>query len=115
MARRDRPVDQPVTGKTVFQHESGIHCSAMAHSRQSYELFHAGEVGQAIPDFVIGLHSGSEGIVQALAGHGIVASREVAKKMLGPVRSLARRRSRALKPGEVAHIFRQTSTRLTVE
>lgn len=114
-ARRDRPVDQPVTGKTVFQHESGIHSSAMARSRQSFELFDAAEVGQAVPDFVIGGHSGSEGILQALAGYGIVTSREVAKKMLEPIRSLARQRGRALQPGEVSRIFHQTSARLAVE
>lgn len=105
---RELPVDQPIVGKAVFQHESGIHCSALTRNRETYELFPASDVGTSPTEFVVGTHSGSESVVQALAEHGIETTREIARRMLQPIRSLAIHRKRALKPKEVARIFRQT-------
>lgn len=114
-AGREQPADQPISGKCVFQHESGIHCSAMVRNRSAFELFAAAEVGQSTPQFVIGLHSGSEGILHTLAQNGIVTSREIAQKMLQPIRMLAMQRRRALRPNEVVRIFRRASTQLAAE
>ena len=104
---RPLPLSQPITGGAAFLHESGVHCSAMVRDRRAFELFHAGDVGAKSECFVAGVHSGSDGILQILAEHGIVASREVARKMLPYVRSLALKRKRALVSEEVASIFRQ--------
>jgi homocitrate synthase NifV len=98
---------QPITGGAAFLHESGIHCCALTKDRRTYELFHAGEVGRMTDSFVAGSHSGSEGILHILTEHGIVASREIARKMLPSIRSLALKRKRALDSEEVARIFRQ--------
>lgn len=114
-AGRAQPLDQPISGKAAFQHESGIHCSAIVRNRSTFELFPAHEVGQSTPQFVVGLHSGSHGILHTLAQHGIHTSHEIAQKMLQPIRSLAMQRRRALKPSEIARIFRRTSTQLANE
>lgn len=108
-AGRELPVAQPITGKAVFEHESGIHCSALLRNRRTYELFAADDVGRSTPEFVVGGSSGSDSILHVLAEHGIVTSREVAFRMLQPIRSLARRKKRALKPEEIAGIFHRIS------
>ena len=104
---RPLPLSQPITGGAAFLHESGVHCSAMVRDRRAFELFHAGDVGAKSECFVAGVHSGSDSILHILAEHGIVASREVARKMLPHVRSLALKHKRALDSEEVASIFRQ--------
>jgi homocitrate synthase NifV len=109
---RELPVAQPITGKAVFQHESGIHCSALLHNRRTYELFAARDVGRSTPEFVVGDSSGSEGILHVLAEHGIITNREIASRMLQPIRLLARRKKRALKPEEVTKIFHRISMEL---
>lgn len=109
-ARRVRPPDQPITGDAAFQHESGIHCNAISRDRKTYELFPAGEVGRAVPDFVIGRHSGSDSVLHVLSENGIVTSRDIAQEMLPPIRSLAVRNKRPLNPREIVRIFDQTSS-----
>jgi len=106
---RQIQASQPITGGAVFQHESGIHCSAVIKDRRTYELFQAGEVGRVTEGFVAGVHSGSEGIIDILAEQGIVANREIARKMLPSIRSLAIRYKRALSSEEVVSIFRQST------
>jgi homocitrate synthase NifV len=55
-----RPIDpdKPVVGKTVFRHETGIHCSGLLADRETYEPFSASEVGHTPTDLVLGHHSG---------------------------------------------------------
>ena len=104
---RPLPLSQPIVGGAAFLHESGIHSSAMIRDRRAFELFHAGDVGAKSESFVAGVHSGSDGILHILAKRGIVASREVARKMLPSIRSLALKHKRGLDSEEVAGIFRQ--------
>lgn len=112
-SRRKLPPSQPISGKGVFQHESGIHCSGLLRNRSTFELFAAREVGGSPTEFIAGKHSGSEGLLQILAAHGFAASREVAAEMLGPVRLLATKKRRSLKPNEVARIFNQAISRVS--
>jgi len=111
--RRKLPPSQPVSGKGVFQHESGIHCSGLLRNRNTFELFAARDVGRSATEFIAGKHSGSEGLLQILAAQGINANREVAAKMLGPVRLLATKKRRSLKPNEVVRIFSQATSGVT--
>jgi homocitrate synthase NifV len=106
---RELPASQPITGDGVFKHESGIHCSALAKDRRTYELFDAAEVGRKDASFVAGSHSGSDGILHILAEQGVVTSREVAHKMLPDIRQLAIRRKRSLNPNEVVGIFQRAT------
>jgi homocitrate synthase NifV len=88
-SKRPIPPDKPVTGTAVFEHESGIHCSGMLSSKESYELFPPEDVGQKRPEFVIGKHSGSTSIMHVLASRGIAITRQDARAILPRVRELA--------------------------
>ncbi|MGC9985822.1 MAG: citramalate synthase [Polyangia bacterium] len=70
-SRRPIPVAKPVTGTANFLHESGIHCAALDRDRDSFELIHPADVGQATPEFVVGKHSGTWAVMAVLGRHGI--------------------------------------------
>lgn len=98
--------NKPITGQAAFLHESGIHCSGMLKDRKAYELFHAGEVGRPQSDFVIGKHSGSEAVVNALARQGILVSRKEASEMLPEIRRRCVSLKSPLQVTELASLFR---------
>jgi homocitrate synthase NifV len=101
------PVCQPITGEAVFQHESGIHCRSLLKDRQSFEPFPAAEVGRVAPEFVIGRHSGSESVLQALARLGIHTTRGVAQRMLPEIRRRSVSKKLPLSEKELMRIFRR--------
>lgn len=106
-ARRSIPEQQPVTGKYVFMHESGIHTSGQLYDSSSYQPFAAELVGREESEVVIGHHSGSKSIVHFLREHGVICSREVASSILPAIRQSARMKKRSLLPEEVVEIFRR--------
>ncbi len=108
---RPVPVGQPITGSAVFRHESGIHCSALLRNSRAFQLFPPEDVGCPAEEFVIGKHSGTASIVHTLAAHGIVTSRETARKLRDPIRAFVTQTKRSLTPGELASLFRQTLAR----
>lgn len=103
---RNIPTSKPITGQAAFLHESGIHCSGLLKDRKAYELFPASEVGRPQPDFVIGKHSGSEAVVNALARQGILVSRKEASEMLPEIRRRCVGMKSPLQVTELADIFR---------
>ncbi len=105
---RPIPQDQPVTGASVFLHESGIHCHALLKNRHAYELFAAETVGRVHPDFVVGKHSGSSTIIHALARQGIGVGREEASAMLEEVRAVSIRTKGPLADAELLEIYQRT-------
>jgi homocitrate synthase NifV len=78
----------------------------MLKDRKAYELFHAGEVGRPQSDFVIGKHSGSEAVVNALARQGILVSRKEASEMLPEIRRRCVSLKSPLQVTELANLFR---------
>ncbi len=100
--------NKPITGQAAFLHESGIHCSGLLKDRNAYELFPAGEVGRPQPDFVIGKHSGSEAVVNALARQGILVSRQEAAEMLPEIRRRCIRGKSPLQLADLADFFRSS-------
>jgi homocitrate synthase NifV len=103
---RTIPSNKPITGQAAFLHESGIHCSGMLKDRKAYELFPPGEVGRPQPDFVIGKHSGSEAVVNALARQGILVSRKEASEMLPEIRRRCVSLKSPLQVTELANLSR---------
>jgi homocitrate synthase NifV len=73
-ARRPIPPAQPVVGKMVFTHESGIHCHAMIKDHRSYEPFAPQCIGRTDRRFAMGSHSGRSGLGRLLEQAGITAS-----------------------------------------
>lgn len=57
---RSIPITKPVTGDTVFSHESGIHCAALLKDPLSYQPFLPENAGQKKTRFVLGKHSGKK-------------------------------------------------------
>lgn len=62
---RQLPGAKPVVGKSVFQHESGIHCGGLLEDSRSYEPFSPTDIGVRT-QFLIGAHSGSRAVESAL-------------------------------------------------
>lgn len=106
-AARAIPPSQPITGEAVFQHESGIHCHSLIKDRQSFEPFSAAEVGRTAPEFVIGRHSGSEGVLNLLSALGVTATRSIANRMLPRIRQRAVLKKSSLSHHELMEILQE--------
>jgi homocitrate synthase NifV len=111
-SRRPIPAAKPVIGATSFLHESGIHCAALDKDRDSFELIHPADVGQATPEFVVGKHSGTRALMAILGRHGVHIERSVAVQLLDRIRELARREKRALTVDEALVVAREVISRL---
>jgi homocitrate synthase NifV len=109
-AGRPVPINKPVTGPGMFLHESGIHCAALEEDRDSFELIHPGDVGQVTPEFVVGKHSGTRGLMAVLKRRGLRLDRGPAAFLLERVRDLARREKRALTRDELLQVARELVT-----
>jgi homocitrate synthase NifV len=96
---------KPVVGKSAFQHESGIHCSALLKHPLSYQPFLPDEIGRDKYEMIIGKHSGSASIQHFFSERGIVMPRDEANHLLALVRTTATEKKRALKPEELAGIY----------
>ena len=59
VSARKIPESKPITGETVFMHESGIHCAALLKDPLSYQPFLPEAIGQKETRFVLGKHSGN--------------------------------------------------------
>jgi homocitrate synthase NifV len=108
LSRRPIRADKPVCGSGIFLHESGIHVGALLRDRRAYQPFLPEEVGQAAEEFVIGKHSGSEGLRHALATGGIDADAESVEALLPRVRERACRQRRALRADEIVMLHRES-------
>lgn len=106
-AGRALPAGQPITGDAAFQHESGIHCSAMLRDSSSYQLFRPEEVGRHAEEFVVGKHSGTAAIVHVLAAHGVSTTRDAVLRLLDPIRQLAAQKKKPLTASELTGLFHQ--------
>ena len=96
---------KPIVGKSVFQHESGIHCAALLKHPLSYQPFLPSQVGRDKCEMVIGKHSGSASLQHFFSGRGIAISRDEANHLLAIVRNAASEKKRALRPAEVEEIY----------
>jgi homocitrate synthase NifV len=102
-----RPIaaNKPVTGRSAFEHESGIHVDGMLKVADSFEPFPPEVVG-ARRAIVIGKHSGSAAVQHVLASLGVQAEREDLADLVTVVRYEATRRKRALTADEVLALHR---------
>ena len=90
LTNRPIPLAQPLTGRDVFRHESGIHVHALLKNRETYEPFPASRVGRSSNlDIAVGKHSGSAGLQYILKQSGIDLNRQEAARLLLSVRKAA--------------------------
>lgn len=76
---------QPIVGRNVFAHESGIHAKGMLKDEKTFEPFNPDEVGGE-RRYVIGKHSGRNIIKYALQQMGIDPEEELLSPCLVAVR-----------------------------
>lgn len=65
---------KPITGSSIFNHQSGIHCHALLRNKSAYEPYDPSLSGHTPSRFVCGTHSGRAGILSMLENCGIVIS-----------------------------------------
>jgi len=97
---RPIPANKPVTGRSAFEHESGIHVEGMLKVADSFEPFPPELVG-ARRAIVIGKHSGSAALQHVLASLGVHAERDDLADLVQVVRHESTRKKRALTAEEV--------------
>jgi homocitrate synthase NifV len=104
--RRPIPVDQPITGETVFNHESGIHCAAILKNTQAYQPFDPARVGREKMQLVVGKHSGTSVLKHLMAQAGVALTSETAKRLLDTVRDEAMKQQCALSAAQLVQLYR---------
>ena len=102
---RPLPASKPVVGAAAYLHESGIHCSGLLADRSSFELIHAEDVGLHTSDFVIGKHSGSQGLMAVLAKLNLHIQRDEAAELLQIIRGKAAAKKGALSEEELKRTY----------
>lgn len=106
-SNRPIPVDKPITGKAVFEHESGIHCHALLKDPKTYEPFPAKAVGRKERNFTLGKHSGTGIISHILEKLGIYISRTQAESLLKHVRTTAIKKGKSISSEELIAMYWQ--------
>jgi homocitrate synthase NifV len=91
---------KPITGQSIFEHESGIHCRSLTDSPLSYQPFLPSEVGNKSV-FIIGKHSGVGSIHEKLEEKGIHLTAETEKALLFRAKQLAISKKAALTENEL--------------
>lgn len=105
-AGREIPPSQPIVGRDVFRHESGIHVHAMLQDRRSYEPFAAATVGRSSDlNVTAGKHSGSASLVYLLKQSGVNLKKTEAGGLLALVRARSEKLGRGLVAEELHQLY----------
>ncbi len=89
-ARRRIPTAQPIVGEVAFTHESGIHVSGLLRDPSTYEAMDPALFGRE-RRIVLGKHSGTAAVREALLHAGVTACDLVVADLLGRLRRHAGR------------------------
>jgi homocitrate synthase NifV len=105
-AGRDIPPAQPITGRDVFRHESGVHVHAMLADRRCYEPFSAAAVGRSADlNVTAGKHSGTASLIYLLKQSGVDLKKEEAGGLLARVRARSAQLGRGLSGDELHALY----------
>jgi homocitrate synthase NifV len=108
-AHHDVPPWQPVVGRNVFAHESGIHANGMLRDTASFEPFPPESVGGE-RRYVVGKHSGRANVRWALQTQGVEPREELLGPCLEAVREASVEARGALDPRAVREIYAALET-----
>jgi homocitrate synthase NifV len=103
-AKRPIPVAKPIVGGAAFTHESGIHVSALLKNPETYEAVDPRQFGRR-RKFVLGKHSGTAAVVNALHVLGLTVDQTSAGLILEQVRTHATKMKRAVGPVELREFY----------
>ncbi len=104
------PKNKPITGKSAFSHESGIHCHALLKNRQTYEPFSAELIGRIPPEFMIGKHSGTASIQHILQRNGFVVDQPLANILLQKLRELSTQKKGECSMEDLLRLYKKLIT-----
>ncbi|WP_319405227.1 hypothetical protein [uncultured Desulfosarcina sp.] len=108
ISKRPIPADRPITGKAVFDHESGIHCAAVLRDPNTYQPFPPEILGRKGAQLVVGRHSGSTVIKHVMEKTGVTLDAEKTEKLLVAVRTEAMRKRTFLSARELVQLYQHT-------
>lgn len=105
-----RPIDaaKPIVGDAAFTHESGIHVSALLKNPETYEAVDPRRFGRK-RKYVLGKHSGTASVANALQDLGLTADPESTGLILHQVRAHAANTKRAVSPVELRQFHADVS------
>ncbi|MBN2803092.1 MAG: homoaconitate hydratase [Deltaproteobacteria bacterium] len=92
------PDKNPITGKAINKHESGIHCNGIVKNMETYQFYKPETFGNKNIELVLGKHSGSSTVIHILESHGIKITRSKARELLPSLKKIASKNK-----GEVSH------------
>jgi homocitrate synthase NifV len=81
-------------GQNVFSHEAGIHVDGLIKNPTNYQAFDPALVGRQ-HQFVLGAHSGSQGIIYAYKQFGVELDRDQAQNLLPHIRLFVKANKRS--------------------
>lgn len=100
------PPWQPIVGKNIFAHESGIHANGTIKNGRSFEPFPPEKLGRE-REIVVGKHSGRAGVKYCLTQLlGLVPEDEKMGDCLSLIRSMAMKKGSFLDHHEVVQAYR---------
>jgi len=108
-AHHDVPPWQPVVGRNVFAHESGIHANGMLRDTASFEPYSPESVGGE-RRYVVGKHSGRANVRWALQTQGVEPREELLGACLEAVREASVEARGAVDPSAVRDIYAALET-----
>jgi len=105
-AQRPIPEGKAIVGTSVFTHESGIHVDGLLKDPLTYEALSPEIFGRS-RNIVLGKHSGSTAVRNALEEVGIAASPAQVQLLLVRLRILAQQVKRTISPLELVELYTQ--------
>jgi homocitrate synthase NifV len=108
-AKRPIPAAKPIVGGAAFTHESGIHVSALLKDPETYEAVDPRRFGRR-RKYVLGKHSGTAAVVNALQALGLTADNESLGLILEQVRTHATKMKQAVGPVELRQFYANVNT-----
>jgi homocitrate synthase NifV len=109
-ARRPIPVSSPIVGDVAFTHESGIHVDGLLKDPLTYEAVDPVQFGR-IRRIVLGKHSGTASVRNALHELGLTADDRHTRLILAEIRARASQAKRTVDNNELREFHAKTSTR----
>jgi homocitrate synthase NifV len=95
------PVNKPVTGSGVFQHESGIHTNLILKNLESYQIIPAASVGRKEEEFIFGKHCGVHALRAFIQKNNLSLAEENCEELVKQIKSEAIRLKRSLTIAEL--------------
>lgn len=107
-ARRPIPPGKPIVGSAAFTHESGIHVHGLLKDPQTYEAISPSRFGRQ-RQFVLGKHSGTASVANALNSLGLAADDLRTRLVLAQVREHASKTKQPVGKNELLEFYAKAS------